>query len=509
MKKILLPFFGALLLLIACETFQQKDNEQQQQTAEENAGIYCGACHQFPKPDLLTKTMWKEEVLPKMAHFMGLFKSEQERLALIENNTGGQRVLAQNIFPTNPLVDSVTFQQICNWYIRNAPEKFENKPVISEKNSLDYFTMEKGPAKYHPPSTTLLKLEKDGKILFGDANASLFQLLDPQQKPKIAAELAEAPVHAFLHNGFAYVTCMGSFSPTDEANGLLVKIPNGSNGPGGIVIDSLQRPVHTTLSDLDEDGYQDLLICEFGKYTGALNLYAGMPNEKFKKVTLHPKPGAIKTYVKDMNGDGRKDVVALFAQADEGIDIFFNQGNHQYKRQRVISFPPGYGSSSFQLKDINLDGFDDIIYTAGDNADFKHILRPYHGIYLYLNNGKNAFKQEEFIALPGAYDARMEDFDVDGDQDIAAISFFPDWQASPSHGFVMFENSGGNTYEAHALKDANIGRWIVMDAGDMDQDGDVDIILGSLTMETVPDIGLVKRWTAGGIPYVILRNTRK
>jgi hypothetical protein len=175
----------------------------------------------------------------------------------------------------------------------------------------------------------------------------------------------------------------------------------------------------------------------------------------------------------------------------------------------VISFPPGYGSSSFQLKDINLDGFDDIIYTAGDNADFKHILRPYHGIYLYLNNGKNAFKQEEFIALPGAYDARMEDFDLDGDQDIAAISFFPDWQASPSHGFVMFENSGGNTYEAHALKDANIGRWIVMDAGDMDQDGDVDIILGSLTMETVPDIGLVKRWTAGGIPYVILRNTRK
>ena len=90
---------------------------------------------------------------------------------------------------------------------------------------------------------------------------------------------------------------------------------------------------------------------------------------------LWDKPGATKAYIEDMNNDGKQDIVALFAQADEGIDIYYNQGNGQFKRERVLQFPPSYGSSSLQIQDLNNDGRKDLIYTAGDNADFLPILK--------------------------------------------------------------------------------------------------------------------------------------
>lgn len=509
MKKILIPFFCGILLLFACETFQKKEDENNLKSGEENARLFCGSCHQFPEPDLLTKSMWKDEVLPKMAQFMGLFANPQERESLIEQNAGGLIVKSQNIFPAHPLIDSNTFNSIIDWYISKAPEQLDY-PEIPASSPIPYFNVEKGPADFHPPSTTLVKIEDNGNLLFGDANTSLFQRFNKQLKPELSAELIEAPVHALKYQGYYYITCMGSFSPTDLPGGLMVKIPAGAKGKGGIVIDSLQRPVHSQIEDLDKDGNPDFIVCEFGKYTGALNVYTDVGKTKPRKITLLAKPGAVKTYIRDMNNDGKKDIVALFAQADEGIDIFYNQGNHQYKRNRVLSFPPGFGSSSFHLIDYNRDGFEDILYTAGDNADFKHMLRPYHGIYIYLNSGKNSFVKKHFIHLPGAYDAHPIDLNQDGHLDIAAISFFPDWTNADPQGFIVYENQGTpyNFRKMH-LQEGLLGRWIVMDSGDIDKDGDMDVVLGSLTMETVPDLGLIDKWKQGGIPFIVLRNNSK
>jgi len=49
-------------------------------------------------------------------------------------------------------------------------------------------------------------------------------------------------------------------------------------------------------------------------------------------------------------------------------------------------------------------------------------------------------------------------------------------------------------------------RWIVMDVADIENDGDQDIILGGLTFETVPDVGLLDRWVEKGLPFVVLEN---
>ena len=67
--------------------------------------------------------------------------------------------------------------------------------------------------------------------------------------------------------------------------------------------------------------------------------------------------GAIKVYVDDYNHDGLPDIWALFAQGEEGIFLFTNKGNGNFEQRQVLRFPPVYGSSSFEIIDLNNDGF--------------------------------------------------------------------------------------------------------------------------------------------------------
>lgn len=136
-------------------------------------------------------------------------------------------------------------------------------------------------------------------------------------------------------------------------------------------------------------------------------------------------------------------------------------------------------------------------------------MKPFHGVYVFTNDGDNQFEQAFFYHLNGAYGAIPRDFDLDGDIDIAAISFFPDWKNSPEEGFVYLENQGDYNYSASTFPAVNKGRWIVMDAADYDQDGDEDLVLGSLAFEVIPKMGLVEQWVRDGIPYILLENQTK
>jgi hypothetical protein len=210
--------------------------------------------------------------------------------------------------------------------------------------------------------------------------------------------------------------------------------------------------------------------------------------------------------VSDLNGDGLPDVVALFGQGDEGIFVYYNKGGGQFEEVRALRFPPSYGSSYFDLFDFNGDGHLDIVYTCGDNADFPPVSKPYHGIRIFQNDGRGNFTEALFLPLPGAYAAIPADFDLDGDLDIAAISFFPNFEKTPEAGFVFFENQGGMKFRALTFPQSHKGRWLVMDAGDWDADGDLDLVLGSMAFEVVPDGGEVKKWIKDGIPFVVLEN---
>ena len=103
------------------------------------------------------------------------------------------------------------------------------------------------------------------------------------------------------------------------------------------------------------------------------------------------------------------------------------------------------------------------------------------------------------------------DYDMDGDLDIAAISFFPDYLRYPEESFVYLENIGDNQYKDFSFKESTSGRWIVMDAADMDGDGDIDIALGSFVGFTAAGdtTGLSEAWLKSSPSVVVLENTTR
>jgi hypothetical protein len=50
---------------------------------------------------------------------------------------------------------------------------------------------------------------------------------------------------------------------------------------------------------------------------------------------------------------------------------------------------------------------------------------------------------------------------------------------------------------------------MVMDMGDLEGDGDIDLLLGPLTFEVVPDRGETARWVKNAIPFVVLENKKR
>jgi len=322
-----------------------------------------------------------------------------------------------------------------------------------------------------------------------------------------------SPVVSMGKNGDnMIVAAIGSIRPSELFSGRLFEI-----NPDTIKIipEALHRPVHVITHDFDKDGIKELVVSEFGDVKGQLSLFKKNNEEDpYQKQILLNQPGTIKAEIRDMNKDGKQDLVVLTAQGDEGITILYNDNDNdlKFRPEKAIRFSPVYGSSAFQIVDYDHDGDDDIITVHGDNADKSFVPKPYHGMRIHLNNGKNAFTEAYFYPLNGATALEALDFDQDGDIDIALVSSFPDYQNKPDLSFVFLENKNELNFEftVNTFKDSNVGRWFLMDTGDIDSDGDEDIILSSFTyMFTPVPESFSKQWNEENVDIMVLKNRLK
>jgi hypothetical protein len=497
-----------LLIAIFCLACTQNVSEREEKpSGEQLAAIYCGSCHLYPEPALLPKSTWEAHVLPRMGYMMGIYPNSNIRESLIEEGMGGVLVNKAKIFPEKPILEQQDWMAIVEFYLSAAPERLD-MPNLELKENLASFEVRFPNYALSPPSTTLLQFHENGLYL-GDANSQRLYEFDAALNVTKAAKVKEGAVSIAKKSDALAITVMGSFSPTDAPSGFILQLPTNSKSSTKVLIDSLQRPVHTAYTDLNGDGLEDIVISEFAKWTGGLSWWAQGEQGEFKEHLLRNQPGAIKTAIQDFNGDGKPDILALFGQGNEGFWLYINEGGNQFKEQKVLQLESTMGSSSFRLIDYNGDGLKDILYTAGDNADYPPILKPYHGVYIYENKGDSQFEQAFFYPLAGAYGAIAEDFDLDGDLDIAAISFFPDFKNDPNGGFLYLEHIDKWKMKAYHLPQSSLGRWIVMDSGDIDRDGDIDLAIGSLAFEVIPDNGELAGWVNNALPFLLLENKQR
>jgi hypothetical protein len=519
----LIAFCFAMYLFTSCTTKKQKDNPEFKDipasglSGSELAIAHCSRCHGYVSPELLPKEVWKD-VLPAMGNRLGIYSGGFRPDSLFDGGVSGAVVRAASIYPESPVLAKEDWLELVKYYIDNAPDSI---PAPRRKSpiriGLKHFKYRETSFSHRPALTTMVKIMPDRRgVVYSDGKGgrNILTFLTPELRENKSIPLESTPIHFYEKGNTLYLTTVGKgVFPTDASEGTLQRLekngPEVGYAPGRVAIPGLRRPVFMAYGDLNQDGHEDVVACEFGNQTGQLAWYQANGRGGYDQRILGQKPGAITAIIKDANKDGLPDIYVLMAQGDEGIFLYENKGGGTFQEKRLLSFLPLNGSQYMELADFNKDGFDDIIYVCGDNADKSPILKKYHGIYIYLNDGKANFTQSYFYPLNGAYKAMVHDYDLDGDLDIAAISFFPDYLRYPQESFIYLKNKGNLTFDDYSFPEASRGRWAVMDAGDMDADGDIDLVLGSFVylLPQGDTTGLGKKWLSTGPSVIVLENT--
>lgn len=453
---------------------------------------------------MLPKTIWRDVVLPRMGAYLGMKTS----LGELQQYKSLQNV---DLLPASPVLKEAEWFKIKEYLLTQAPDTLIVKktyPIV--RDSRQIFRKKDLNLPYSSSTTSMVSFStQDRLVRYGSAQTSRLYQLNLDNDDLDSLDIGGAPSHIIERDADLFVLSMGLIHPNDHRDGQLLRLKTKSFTTAQTILVNLARPVDFQIVDLDADYDDDLIVCEFGNIKGQLSWYE-KGESNFELHQLSGYPGAIKTLYLDLDRDGYKDIISLMAQGDEGIYIYPGNADHTYKIKKIIKrFPPSYGSTYFELKDFNGDGRLDILYTNGDNGDYQPIMKPYHGIRIFLNQStKDTFLFEEavFLQLNGAFKSMAADYDLDGDLDIAAISYFPDMKNTPEESFVYFENQGSLSFTGFTFPVSLEGKWLVMDAGDYDGDQDIDLLLGSsrtLASEIMP--AHLQRLSSSGV--VILENT--
>jgi hypothetical protein len=466
---------------------------------------YCSSCHLPVGPELLDQETWKNRVLPAMGKLFGL------------QVWNGNHYYQDD----KSAISFSDWSEILAYYDSLAPVEIKSEsPVLKNDQEWNIFSILKPKENPHFVATsTLVAIDSIHQQIY--TSSSEVEVLTTWDQNLIQKDLLRLPAPAvhvqFTKENQKILTTIGEMKAVDTPKGQ-VHILNQAQQLPPPIADQLVRPIHTQSADLNRDGLMDYVVCSFGHHTGGLYWLKQKNDNSFEKIPIREIAGATQTVIGDFDEDGWPDIMALFAHGNEGIWLFSNNQNGGFIEKNILQFPPVYGSSSFQLTDINRDGWLDIIYTAGDNSDYSRILKPYHGLYIFLHvEGKEMkashFEQSFFYPINGSTKAMVADFDLDGQSDIAVISFFADLKNNPSETFMLFKQHKSHgtekiAFTPHYLPIQQHGRWICMDVQDLDQDGDPDIILGNYAKGFMNEDGLVPNWNKY-LPFIVLKNNTR
>ena len=234
--------------------------------------------------------------------------------------------------------------------------------------------------------------------------------------------------------------------------------------------------------DINGDGKEDLYVGGAAGQAGQLFIATG---QSFRKAGSSPF-SSDKSYEDlgaiffDADGDGDNDLYVASGGSELGSDpqaysdrLYINNNGSFKKANDKL---PEVNMSSKALTASDYDGDGDMDLFVGGRIVPKKYPVPASSILLKNNNGvfedvtASIIPQLDKIGL--VTDALFSDYDGDGDDDLMITG---EWM-----GLTVFENNNGQFTRKNLDKETGVGWWYSITEGDIDNDGDMDYVLGNL-----------------------------
>ncbi|MGJ8724199.1 MAG: FG-GAP repeat domain-containing protein [Roseibacillus sp.] len=476
---------------------------------------HCSRCHHLPAPTTFSQQIWVNQILPEMGCYLGLHHLIPQYGDYLESgSTPEEKKLyaERNLYPSQPLISQADWDQIVLWFLQNSPKEMpaSSNPIYPELPAGKFEVSFIGPPNPTPQTTYLQIDSANARFFASDSSDNSLSLYDASgQLQKRNASLATFTAGQLSDSGSpSHFLAVGTLIPNDQTTGAIFT-GSDSNNPTDLSpspIKNLKRPVSAVWTDLDNDGRDEVVVAEYGNKTGQLSLYHEDSSGSLTRRTLNQTSGNVSVKSADMNQDGWQDIIVLRAQELEEVVIYYNLGDLKFAASTVLKFHAAWGSNGLELADLNNDGHLDLLLANGDNADLTPVLKNYHGLHLYLNDGKGRFTLNQSFPIHGCYGVRAFDADLDGDLDLIAFSSFADF-ANDQASVIFFEHQDALSFQPYRIPQSTQSRWIVMDCGDLDNDGDADVVFGANLPGPSPiPSTLLERGRVLPGPFLLLRN---
>ncbi len=197
-----------------------------------------------------------------------------------------------------------------------------------------------------------------------------------------------------------------------------------------------------------------LSVSSAGKYS--LTPTAGMFSFSTPQTFAATEPGQLESA--DFNGDNASDILMNFGVSDV-LGIMFNNGDGTFAAP--VNTKIG-GANDFVISDFDHDGKADVVLSSTSS------------VRIVIGNGDGTFRSPQSITdTPYAWTVTAQDFNNDGNQDVAVDFYYPTGKVQ------VYLGNGDGTFQAPISTDIVAARSqaYYLESGDFNRDGKADLIV--------------------------------
>jgi len=252
--------------------------------------------------------------------------------------------------------------------------------------------------------------------------------------------------------------------------GMLKNLGNGNFAPVVYIemVFATLGVADIEIADLDSDGWNDIVLASYnGRHNDGYMVFMNNGNGGFEAAYLNPAGQyTIDVMVGDADNDGDRDILTSDYSTCM-ITVHKNFGN-AYFPAPVLYETNSFISSFMDAADIDEDGDIDLFTSAtgaAGGASEPSILK---------NNGDGSFAPGVLYTIrDGGVQGKLRDLNGDKFPDI----LYATAATSPPYDFHYAFNNGDGTFGTVQTKSLNSCGWFDIDAVDLDNDGDLDVIV--------------------------------